>query len=263
MNTEHRGEIRSNDKVLQSLASPDSSAFRKYQDFFVGNRSLSSLLGHELSVWFAGPMPGALGYLFRKWSYSMRCAFVGGGVQWGRNVVLRHASKMRIGAGTAFDDGCHLDARGTDADGFAVGRSVLVARGAFLHAKAGSLEIGDGCCIGPQSYVGSAGGIRFGKRVMVGGQCYVGGGRYDPNRTDVPVAEQDPYSHGPVVLEDDVFLGANVTVLDGVTIGRGCFVGAGAVIQESLPADTIVAPYQKHVFLPRKRAEAPEEQNEA
>lgn len=43
-----------------------------------------------------------------------------------------------------------------------------------------------------------------------------------------------------VIIEDDVWLGSNVTILPGVTIGRGAFVGAGAVIRKSIPPYAVV-----------------------
>ncbi|KAI9133931.1 DapH/DapD/GlmU-related protein [Acaryochloris sp. CCMEE 5410] len=49
------------------------------------------------------------------------------------------------------------------------------------------------------------------------------------------------YTRGPVIIEDDVWLGAGTTVLDGVKIGKGCIVGAGAVVTKDLPAYAIAA----------------------
>lgn len=43
-----------------------------------------------------------------------------------------------------------------------------------------------------------------------------------------------------VIIEDDVWLGSNVTILPGVTIGRGAFIGAGAVIRKSIPPYSVV-----------------------
>lgn len=45
----------------------------------------------------------------------------------------------------------------------------------------------------------------------------------------------------PVVIEDDVWLGANVIVLKGVTIGARSIIGAGSVVTKSIPADCIAA----------------------
>lgn len=58
--------------------------------------------------------------------------------------------------------------------------------------------------------------------------------------------DEDPAKRGvlhaaPIVVEEDVWIGANVTVLSGVTIGRGAIVAAGAVVAEDVPAETIVA----------------------
>lgn len=61
------------------------------------------------------------------------------------------------------------------------------------------------------------------------------------------VTVEDKFTDGvniydkPVVIEDDVWIGANVTILKGVTIGRGCVVAAGAVVTKSFPPYSIVA----------------------
>ena len=78
-------------------------------------------------------------------------------------------------------------------------------------------------------------GITIGHSVLVSGNCYIGGGLYISDRLDIPMMDQGLYSKGPVVIEDDVWLGAGVVVLDGVQIGRGSIVGAGAVVAKDLP----------------------------
>ncbi|GIV90759.1 MAG: transferase [Chloroflexus sp.] len=54
-----------------------------------------------------------------------------------------------------------------------------------------------------------------------------------------PIGMQPLTSKGPIVLEDDVWLGYGVVVLSGVTIGSGTVVGAGSVVTKSLPAGVI------------------------
>jgi acetyltransferase-like isoleucine patch superfamily enzyme len=51
----------------------------------------------------------------------------------------------------------------------------------------------------------------------------------------------EPVNSKPITIEDDVFLGMNVTVLKGVTIGRGTVVGAGSIVAKSLPPFVIAA----------------------
>ncbi len=50
-----------------------------------------------------------------------------------------------------------------------------------------------------------------------------------------------PTSQGPVTIRRDVYIGANVTILQGVEIGESSVVGAGAVVNKSVPAGSVVA----------------------
>ena len=57
---------------------------------------------------------------------------------------------------------------------------------------------------------------------------------------DITDDEKLPENDLPVVIEDDVWCGANVTILKGVTIGRGSVVAAGAVVTKSFPPYSII-----------------------
>lgn len=50
-----------------------------------------------------------------------------------------------------------------------------------------------------------------------------------------------PSSHGPIVIEDDAWLGTGVIVLPNITIGEGAVVGAGSVVNRNVPPFTVVA----------------------
>lgn len=62
-------------------------------------------------------------------------------------------------------------------------------------------------------------------------------GKYMVNVSD---DEKVPENDLPVVIEDDVWIGANSTILKGVTIGEGSVVAAGSVVTKNVPAYTIV-----------------------
>jgi acetyltransferase-like isoleucine patch superfamily enzyme len=177
----------------------------------------------------------------------------GNGIQIGKGVTFRHPGKISIGDQTAIDDLCVLDARGVGSEEFHIGAEVLVARGTAMTAKTdhGEIEIGDHSTIGKNCILSSSGGIRIGKWVGIGGDCYLGGGRYRTNRTDVPMMEQNVYTEGPVVIGDDCWIGAGARILDGVQVGRGSVIGAGAVVREDVPEHTVVAPHQRQAQLPR------------
>lgn len=57
--------------------------------------------------------------------------------------------------------------------------------------------------------------------------------------TDEPIRKQQLQTKGGIVVDDDVWIGVGVTVLDGVRIGRGAVIGAGAVVTQSVPENAI------------------------
>ncbi|MGW5731514.1 MULTISPECIES: sugar O-acetyltransferase [Streptomyces] len=80
------------------------------------------------------------------------------------------------------------------------------------------------------------GGIRLGNGVLIGPKTNLFSSDHP-----LPAAERSAFiTRAPVTLEDNAWLGAAVTVLPGVTIGRGAVVGAGTVVTKDVPPDTLV-----------------------
>ena len=80
--------------------------------------------------------------------------------------------------------------------------------------------------------------IRIGPRVQIAPLCTFFS--YDhETKKGLPINRQPLMSKGPIVIDEDVWLGVGVTVLSGVTIGRGAVVGAGAVVARDIPEDAI------------------------
>jgi acetyltransferase-like isoleucine patch superfamily enzyme len=96
--------------------------------------------------------------------------------------------------------------------------------------------------IGEQCYINSGVSIGAQQRVTIGKNCAIGNYSLimdsDFHSTD---DHTKPGIAAPVVLEDDVWLGARVTVLKGVRIGRGAVVAAGAVVTRDVAPYTLVA----------------------
>ena len=76
-------------------------------------------------------------------------------------------------------------------------------------------------------------GAVLGGRVEVGKRCHVGAGT-------VLAGVIEPPSASPVIVEDDVVIGANAVVIEGVRIGKGAVVGAGSIVLEDVPAGAVV-----------------------
>ncbi|MCL1990407.1 MAG: 2,3,4,5-tetrahydropyridine-2,6-dicarboxylate N-acetyltransferase [Defluviitaleaceae bacterium] len=76
-------------------------------------------------------------------------------------------------------------------------------------------------------------GAILGGRATVGKRCHIGAGT-------VLAGVIEPPSANPVVIEDDVVIGANAVVIEGVRIGKGSVVAAGAVVTEDVPEGVVV-----------------------
>lgn len=80
--------------------------------------------------------------------------------------------------------------------------------------------------------------ITIGNCVMIGPytRIFTQNHRYDD--PDTPMFQQG-YDSKPVIIEDDVWIGANCTILPGVRIGKGSVIGAGAVVTKDIPAFSV------------------------
>lgn len=229
------------DRVIDTL-SGEGSALAKYKAFFVGDPSTLKLLRYEAAVLFAVPMPGALGFALRKLMLPGLFGRAGNGLNFGRNVSLRCPGRMSLGDHVTIDDGCSLDARGAQSpEDFVIGPRTLIARDTCLVIKSGHLRIGANGSIGSQCYLSAVSGIEIGDDAIIAGQCYFGGGRYKTSLGAGPMVTQGLITKGPVVVGNDVWIGAGARVLDGVRIGDGAIIGAGSVVAKDVPENAIAA----------------------
>jgi acetyltransferase-like isoleucine patch superfamily enzyme len=113
-------------------------------------------------------------------------------------------------------------------DGATIGRGV-------------NLSVGSGAklAIGNKSYVNNGSQISAQNSITIGRDCAISFG--------VTIIDDDghgiglpPYS-APIIIEDEVWIGCNVTILKGVTIGKGSVVAAGAVVTKSCPPHSLLA----------------------
>lgn len=106
------------------------------------------------------------------------------------------------------------------------------------------VEIGDNCVImmGAILNIGAVIGkktmidmnVVVGGRAIVGDNCHIGAGT-------VLAGVIEPPSADPVIIEDDVLIGANAVVLEGVKVGKGAVVAAGSIVVKDVEPYTVVA----------------------
>ena len=115
------------------------------------------------------------------------------------------------------------------------GSNVNIEKGADF---AFNIKIGNNSGIGKNSIVGAY--TQIGDNVMMGEACFIYARNHKTDRLDVPMCIQGFEEYRPVVISDDVWIGARVTILPGAKIGKGVIIGAGAVITGEIPDYAVV-----------------------
>ncbi len=108
-------------------------------------------------------------------------------------------------------------------DQVSIGKNAVIMMGAVINIGA---VIGEGTMIDM--------GAILGGRATVGNHCHIGAGA-------VLAGVIEPASATPVIIEDEVLIGANAVVIEGVHVGRNAVVAAGAVVIEDVPENAVVA----------------------
>jgi galactoside O-acetyltransferase len=143
-----------------------------------------------------------------------------------------------IGRRCKIRPGCFVDAPGPEA--IIIGDEVNLNRNVYLGAFGGSLTIGDRTQLNRGASIDSRGAVYIGRDVLIGPGVKLIAYQHRFDDKDVPVNRQGFVLDG-IRIEDDVWIGANAVILAGVTLGKGSIVGAGAVVNRSFPAFSIVA----------------------
>jgi len=108
-------------------------------------------------------------------------------------------------------------------DQVTIGNNAIIMMGASINIGA---VIGEGTMIDMNAVVGGRG--------TIGKNCHVGAGA-------VIAGVVEPPSATPVIVEDNVLIGANAVILEGVRVGEGSVVAAGAIVIDDVPPNTVVA----------------------
>lgn len=125
-----------------------------------------------------------------------------------------------------------------------LGNNVFLDNNAVLqlseeHLKYGSqkpkVEIEDKVTIGLGTMISAAKHILIKKNVLISQHCFIGDHDHEYKDINTPIRFQGLRNVKPVVIDEGAWIGANVTVCSGVTIGRNSVVGANSVVKNDVP----------------------------
>lgn len=162
----------------------------------------------------------------------------------GKGVQISHGKHIRCGKNVKFEDFAEI--HGLCSNGLNFGDYVTISRGVMIRPSSYyggdygiGLTIGEHSSIEPYGYVGCSGRIVIGKNVMFGPKCSLFAENHVFSNTDNSIKSQGVQQKG-ITIEDDCWIGSNVIILDGVTIGKGSVIGAGTLVSKDVPAGSVV-----------------------
>lgn len=117
------------------------------------------------------------------------------------------------------------------------GENVNVERMAFFGSGK-DIEIGDNSGLGINCLVPK--NIVIGANVMMGPNCYIFISNHSFDRTDIPMCEQGFSAQKQTIIEDDVWIGRNVTMTPGRHIKKGSIIGACCLLCKDFPEYSVV-----------------------
>lgn len=121
----------------------------------------------------------------------------------------------------------------TNVGSVVLGNFVTIKDYVLLASYDGFIKIGNHCSINQYTIVYGHGGVTIGNNVMIAANCIIVSANHNFESLEIPMSNQGLTSQG-IQINDDVWIGSNVKILDGVEIGKGCVIASGSVVHKSL-----------------------------
>jgi acetyltransferase-like isoleucine patch superfamily enzyme len=221
------------------LSDTRRSGFMAYRALAVGEAAtLWHLLFYEGGQLLCANLPGLPGYALRALVYPRLFAACGRRPGIGRGVVLRVPRQITVGDGVLIDDYAALDVRGADGR-IELHNRVSIGRFTTVAAKHGQIILNAGCNIGSYCRIATNSRIEIGESVLIGAYCYVGPGNHTEGNAEEPLISRPMNIRGGVSIGAGAWLGARVTVVDGVRIGRNAIIGAHSLVRDDIPDNAV------------------------
>lgn len=124
-------------------------------------------------------------------------------------------------------------------DNVSIGAFSRIIVSTSLNHIGEKIKIGNNVGIGEYAYLGGAGGLEIGDECIVG--QYLSCHPENHNYADISVSiRHQGVSRKGIKIENNCWIGSKVTILDGVTIGKGSIIAAGSVVNKSFPEHSII-----------------------
>jgi acetyltransferase-like isoleucine patch superfamily enzyme len=160
----------------------------------------------------------------------------------GRGVRLVVLSRIRFGRGVRLGDHTLVSAVGDEVvfgNNSSIGAFSRVIVSTSFENPGAHIRIGNNVGIGEFACLGGAGGLEIGDDTISGQFLSIHPENHVSTNLETPMRLQGVTRTG-IKIGRNCWFGAKVTILDGVTLGDGCVVAAGAVVTKSFPANSVI-----------------------
>lgn len=130
---------------------------------------------------------------------------------------------------------------------------VFIHDGVILDAAGGEIVVGERVEINAYCGLCGAGGLRIGRDTGIAIHTVIIASNHGTDDLEVPMMRQ-PLRKLGIAIAENVWIGANCVILDGVTIGEGAIVAAGAVVSRDVGREDVVGGVPARVIKNRREA---------
>lgn len=141
---------------------------------------------------------------------------------------------MKMGNGVTIGNGCYVDA--LSVEGITLGNNVSMGPRTKIECTGSirtlgkGLKVEDNVGLGSDNFYGCAGGISIGKDTIIGNFVSFHAENHRFSDRNIPIRLQG-VTHEGIKIGQNCWIGAKVTILDGVIIEDGCIIAAGALVK--------------------------------
>lgn len=171
----------------------------------------------------------------------------------GKNVQLSYCSNIQFGKWNQLEDHVYISALGKKPIQFGnnvrIGAFSRIITSTSFNELGSHIKIGDNVGLGEFAYLGGAGGLEIGNDCIIGQYFSCHPENHNFQDTEELIRFQGVSRKG-IKVGNNCWIGAKVTILDGVTIGDNCVIAAGAVVTKSMPANMVIGGVPSKVIKP-------------
>jgi acetyltransferase-like isoleucine patch superfamily enzyme len=161
----------------------------------------------------------------------------------GKRTKIIDARNISLGKTVFIDD--YVEINALSRKGVKIGDNVTIRKNSIIDCTGVIRELGEGIIIGnnvgisQNAFIQVRGMVEIGSNIMFGPGVSIFSENHDFSDTQKLLMEQ-PVNRKGVKLCDNVWVGANTTILDGVVIGEGAIIAAGSVVTKNVPPNCVV-----------------------